>query len=106
MRKIYSCSNIIELSPFKFALEAEGIKYLVKNEFSQGAVGELPPTESWPQIWVIDEQDATKAEQICAVVEAKQRETDIDWYCPTCNERNASSFEYCWQCQTLQPERA
>lgn len=104
MRKVYSCSNIIELSPYKFALEAAGIKYLIKNEFSQGAVGELPPAESWPQIWVINQQDADKAEQICSQVESKQQNSDIDWICHNCNETNASSFEYCWQCQTLKPE--
>lgn len=104
MRKIYSCSNIIELSPYKFALEAAGIKYLIKNEFSQGAVGELPPTESWSQIWVINQQDADKAKHICSQVELKQKASDSEWLCSHCNETNASSFEYCWQCQTLKPE--
>lgn len=104
MRKVYSCSSLIELSPFKFSLEAEGIKYLIKNEFSQGAVGELPPTESWPQIWVINDQDFDKAEQLCIEVESKQQESTSEWFCRNCDEINASSFEYCWQCQTLKPE--
>lgn len=104
MRKVYSCSSLIELSPYKFALEAQGIKYLIKNEFAQGAVGEIPPTESWPQIWVMDDADFAEAEQLCAQVEQKQKETSSDWFCHSCNESNASSFEYCWQCQTLRPE--
>lgn len=104
MHKVYSCSSLIELSAFKFALEAQGIKYLIKNEFSQGAVGEIPHTESWPQIWVINEEDVDRAECLCAEVEAKQKESAPDWHCGHCNEINASSFEYCWQCQALKPD--
>jgi len=103
MRKVYSCQNLIELSPFKFALEAKGIKFLLKNEFSQGAVGELPLNESWPQIWVIEEQDFEAAQHICQQVEAELKQSEQDWICSHCQETNASSFEYCWQCQTLKP---
>ncbi len=104
MRKVYSCSSVIELSPYQFALDAAGIKYLIKNEFSQGATGEIPATESWPQLWVIDEQDFEKAQQLCTSVEAEQKQNNADWQCSNCNEINASSFEYCWQCQTIRRE--
>lgn len=103
MRKVYSCNSIIELAPYKFALAAEDIKLLIKNEFAQGAIGELPPTDALPQIWVLNDSDFEQAQQICIEVEKQQQQLSDDWLCVHCSETNASSFEYCWQCQTIRP---
>lgn len=103
MHKVYSCENILALGPYKFALEAAGIKYLIKNEYNHGAMGELPLNESWPQIWVLNNSDKESAANICQKVEKEQQNVDLDWLCSFCNEQNASSFELCWQCQALKP---
>ena len=103
MRKVYSCNSIIELQPYKFALKAKGIEFLIKNEFAQGAIGELPPTDALPQIWVLNDDDFALAEQLCIEVEQEQLQLSEDWRCANCDEINASSFEYCWQCQTIKP---
>lgn len=104
MRKVYSAENLISLNHFKFALDAADIKYLVKNEYTQSSVGETPFNELWPELWVINNDDETAAKAICQQVEQKLNEQNVDWTCSHCGEKNASSFELCWQCQALAPE--
>jgi len=101
MKKIFSCSNNIELAPYRTILDEHKIPYLVKNEFALGAVGEIPVNESWPQIWVIDESHETKARDLCLEAEANMKCSAKDWVCQFCGEDNAGSFEICWQCEAL-----
>ena len=43
------------LSLFKNELEAQGIECVLRGEHLLGGVGELPPIECWPELWVVDE---------------------------------------------------
>ena len=104
MRKVYSAENLIAINHFKFALDAAGIEYLVKNDYVQSSVGETPFNELWPELWVINNEEEEKARELCLSVEQQIKANNQEWFCTECGEKNASSFEFCWQCQTLAPD--
>ena len=45
-------------------LESMGIEALLKNSYLSGALGELPPTATWPEVWVINDDDFERAEAV------------------------------------------
>jgi len=82
----------------KAILEDHGIDCIIKNEHLCGAVGELPPIECWPEIWLTDESNYTKA---CTLIDnalhADERGSKA-WRCPNCGEVIEGQFTDCWNC--------
>ena len=56
-------------------------------------MGELPPAECQAELWVLDERDYRRAEEILAA----QTVTGAEWTC-TCGESLAPQFTQCWRC--------
>jgi hypothetical protein len=50
----------------KGVLESEGIEAFVKNEFLSGLAGEVPFMESWPEVWVVHDEESDHAQAIIA----------------------------------------
>ncbi|RVU84675.1 DUF2007 domain-containing protein [Leucothrix sargassi] len=98
MKLVYTHENKLLVENAKNMLDLAGIESHLKNEFASGAAGDLVPTESWPEVWVLDESDYDKAVAVLQVLTDKL--TAEDWVCPNCQEANAATFEICWNCQT------
>jgi len=64
MIKVFESFDILEVGRVRSLLESYGIRTFMKNEFSAGAVGELPFQEIAPQLYVLDERDAPRARQL------------------------------------------
>ncbi|MCW8833230.1 MAG: DUF2007 domain-containing protein [Colwellia sp.] len=98
MKMVYSNENHFLANNIKNLIEAQGIKTFIKNEFSQGAVGEISAFDAWPEVWVYENSDFERAEEI---VKSSQSSNDAaDWLCHKCSEKNDPSFEICWHCQS------
>lgn len=98
MKMVYTNENSFVVNNLKNLIEAQNIEVFLKNEFAQGAMGEISPFDAWPEIWVVDDGDYDK---VIAIVESAQRRTHSgDWICNQCQESNDASFEVCWNCQT------
>ena len=98
MKLVYSNESSMIVSNAKALIEAQGIATFLKNEFAQGAIGELSVMDSWPEVWVFDDSDAEQALEI--VKSLSSNSTAVDWICKNCDEPNDPSFEICWKCQT------
>ena len=97
MLLVYSSPNPLMVGHIRNLLEVEDIACLVKNEYLSGAAGELPPTEAWPEIWVIEPRDHEHAREI--VANALQEPPTIErWACPQCGEVIEGQFTECWKC--------
>jgi hypothetical protein len=96
MKMIYTNENQFLANNAKNIVECSGIATFLKNEFAQGAVGEIAAFDTWPEVWVIDDNDYEKAKAIIASSESASRREN--WICNHCFEENDSSFEICWQC--------
>jgi len=100
MKLIYTHENRFVVENISNCLTLAGIDAQLRNAFATGAMGELAPTDTWPELWV-EESDFAKAQLVIDTLLSKAQ--GIAWHCNQCGEENAASFEICWQCQTEQP---
>lgn len=95
MKKLKTATNLVELGFVQGVLKQEGIHCIVKNEFLSGASGELPVNETWPELWVADE-DLERARLILENIESND---DAEpWRCEQCHQLIEASFAVCWYC--------
>jgi hypothetical protein len=100
MKKFYSDYNQVKTRQIKEMLDDANIPCFMKNEFIQGASGEIPPHETLPEIWLIDDQWRPKAQQLVDEMEKDLANSlGFDWHCANCKELNEGQFMICWQCQ-------
>lgn len=104
MEKFYSDYNQVKTRQVKAMLEEANIPCFMKNEFIQGASGEIPPHETLPEVWLIDGQWRPKAQQLLDELEKQlTSNSDVDWQCSKCDEVNEGQFMICWKCQQEKP---
>ena len=95
MRKVYTHENRLLVFHYKNLLDEQDIECFIKNEFSSGGVGELSPFETWPELWVVNDEDVEQAEKLCHPVASAKAGAR---HCPHCGEINESNFHLCWHC--------
>jgi hypothetical protein len=64
MIKVFESFDYMEVGRIRSLLEANGIETFMKNEFSTGAMGELPFQEVAPQLFIVDEADLPEVERV------------------------------------------
>lgn len=101
MKKFYSDYNQIKVRQIKAILDDAGIPNFLKNEYIQGASGEIPPHEALPEIWLTDPDVHTaKANKLVAqMLDDLAQFDNTDWVCNQCSQTNEAPFLICWQCQ-------
>lgn len=104
MLKVYSSINLFDAYIVKDTLNDVGISCFICNEHVSGALGELPYTESWPQVWITQNLHFDRARALAMEFE-KNSNTGSVLYCKACNEFGSPGFECCWKCGLdLQPD--
>jgi len=108
VKKVYSSENRLMVSHLQQVLEDHHIRCLTKNDYLIGGVGELPPNECWPELWVMEDNLADRAKTLVAqVLEADVVSLDAGgWCCPVCGENLEAQFNQCWNCATERPPGA
>ena len=98
MKKVYSHENRLIVFNLKNLLEEQGIECVVKNEFSGGGVGDLAPLDTWPELWVSDDDCLDRARALIDDIQHNKPDQDA-WFCTVCGEKNEANFQICWNCQ-------
>lgn len=98
LRQVYSTLNLAEAYLVRDRLAAAGIRTFVFNEHSAGALGELPYTESWPQVWIYQDLHYERARRLLAEYETQGATGEGTRQCAGCGEQSPASFELCWRC--------
>jgi hypothetical protein len=96
MIKIHTSPEQFRIGYITSMLEQAGIKFVVRNQFLSGALGELPPNECWPEIWITDDEYLDAAMEIVTQASAEVINTG-PWQC-LCGEENEGQFGSCWKC--------
>ncbi len=80
-------------------LREAGIDASVQRYFLGSAMGELPPDQCLPEIWLRHEEQAPQARALLADL---QNLPQRQWRC-VCGEQVEGGFEQCWACGRLMP---
>lgn len=104
MQRVFTSSDPVSAGLVQSALEAAGIRCLMRNQYLTGALGELPVNECWPQVWVLDADDAPRARRLIAELLPRDGAQGESWTCPDCGERLEPQFRQCWQCGASRPD--
>ena len=103
LSEVYSAAHLYEAHFIKSALEDAGIEARVVESPLLTALGELPASAIAPRVWVRTEA-FDQARKIVLDYEAHRRAPKTsasEWKCSSCGELNDSSFDICWNCQTV-----
>ncbi len=82
-------------------LQRAGIDASVQRGLLTSVVGDLPPDQSLPEIWV---NEPTQVETGKALLAELQNPPQRRWFCRNCGEQIEGGFEQCWNCGELMPE--
>ena len=64
MKKVFTHENRLIVYNVKNLIEEQGVACMIKNEFSAGGVGELAPFETWPEVWILDDDQYERVVRI------------------------------------------
>ena len=101
--RVSSSPVLANIAILKAALESHGIACEIRGEHLGGAAGELPPGETWPELWTLDDRKLEQAIQIVQEALQPPESTSWPWTCPQCREELESQFSVCWNCGSERP---
>ncbi len=102
MKKLYSTDDKVLAGHLHSILEVHGIQSWIKNQNLSGAMGELPPIECWPEIWIINDDDFDPASDLLQSVLSPMKNKAPDWVCE-CGETLEGQYSSCWKCGRINP---
>ena len=103
MKRVFSSHDPMLAGYLRSVLEGCGIGCLVKNEYLLGGAGEVPPTECWPELWVLEDGHEARARAILDEVRSAGTEGE-GWRCSGCGEWIEPEFGACWRCAADPPD--
>ena len=100
MKKVYSADNLVMTGHMQALLQQAGIECEVRHQALSGALGELPPIECWPEVWIHDDRDYDRAMALVEREINRQQRHDDPWQC-VCGETLEGQFSQCWRCGAI-----
>jgi hypothetical protein len=98
MKQIHSAKDPLMIGHLKNVLATFGIKCVSRKLDLISAAGELPPTDCWPELWVVDDEKAGRARSILKKTLAPLASVKKPWICKSCGEKLEGQFSECWNC--------
>jgi hypothetical protein len=98
--RVYTARSLAAVANVQNVLEANGIPSILRNEFLNAGIGELPPGECWPELWVGDDRDAERARKLIGEANEMAGAPEAPWRCGRCGEDVDAVFAQCWSCGT------
>lgn len=103
MTRLFSAPEHAQIGMLQGLLEGHGIDCLLRNDFLFIGRGELAITDTWPQLWVVDDADLPAAQNILQQWQHPEADTSGPWTCPECGEESEAQFAVCWNCGEGKP---
>ena len=105
MRLIFENIDFTIVGHIQTILEAENIHTELRNAGAAGLAGEVPYTQVYPELWILNNDDEIRAKEIIRDYREKDAATPKgpDWTCVKCGETVDGIFSECWNCGTASP---
>ena len=97
MIRVYQAANLPQAYLLAGLLLHVGISVRIFNENAQGGMGDIPFSETYPEILIEDAADFAKASDVVAGFEKGPTDKG-SVFCRACSEENPANFELCWKC--------
>lgn len=99
MKRVYSGGTLADVAHVQNLLEHAGIRSFLKNVNLGGALGDLPFLDCAPELWVLVDGDAERAERVIReALRGAPATGGAPWRCARCGEQNEPQFGACWSC--------
>ena len=95
MKRVFRAASLLQVAHARNLLLAAGIQSELRNQYLSGALGDLPMLETWPQLYVEDEDESAA---LRALARASAAATGQPWVCERCGEQLEPQFTECWRC--------
>lgn len=110
MELVHTTEDMIYLYHLKNLLETAGVESFIKNDRLLTLSGEIPMTNCWPELWVVDDSKLSLAKKIFDEVntlsnDSAGNESEV-WICEKCGESHSKQFSDCWNCHSIENERS
>jgi hypothetical protein len=100
MKLIARADHPLQAAIWADTLRAAGIQCEVRNTTLAGAMGEIPFLECAPQLWVFDDRDEPRANEV--LQQLRRPVSGPSWRC-ACGEESEPQFGNCWKCGAVRP---
>jgi hypothetical protein len=98
MVKFMVSQSLVEIEAVRSRLEDEGISCFIKNQHASSLAGEVPFSEVFPELWLAEDDDLPKAQELLTSWKNAGANRAPHWTCATCGERHEDQYTECWQC--------
>jgi len=105
MKRVYTSMDPLLVEQVRGLLENAGIRCDVTHRDLRPLAGSVPFVECWPEVWVLDDAQASAAEELVEELE-KPSGTHRSRRCERCGEILGDRFTSCWKCEGAADLRA
>lgn len=95
MKRVFLAASLVQVAHARNVLMMAGIPCELRNQYLAGALGDLPMLETWPQLYVEDEDEQLA---LRALARAAAAPGGAPWTCKECGEQLEPQFTSCWRC--------
>ncbi len=99
MLKLTQAPNLAIATLWADALGSEGIVASVQRQYLGGMMGELPPDQCLPEVWITHNEQEPRARSLLYDL---QHVPQHSWQC-VCGEVVEGGFDQCWNCGIWMP---
>ncbi len=100
MKRLLQAPNLALATLWADQLTTAGFTARVMRAYASGIVGEIPPDQALPEVWLDDDHRHAEAK---ALFERWMHPTERRWACAGCGEVIEGAFEICWNCGAAGP---
>ena len=100
MKRLITAPNLALATLWSDLLTHAGIATTVQRAYASSIAGEVPPDQSLPELWVMDNE---RLEAARVLLDQLRHPVHRRWACPGCRELIDGPFEQCWNCGTAMP---
>ena len=100
MKRLITAPNLALATLWADLLTHAGIATTVQRAYASSIAGEVPPDQSLPELWVMDDELLEAAR---VLLDQLRHPAHRHWACPGCRELIDGPFEQCWNCGTAMP---
>ena len=99
MKRVHTGITLTDTTHIQNLLELAGIRSFIKNTYLGSGAGDLPVFDVSPEIWVLSDEDAARAEAVVRdALRPQAAGAASAWRCEQCGEQNEGQFAACWRC--------